>query len=271
MTRVIFCLILVVISILNSNAQPRVNKENNFKVVSESGKIENPVGWSLDQTVGKWCGYYGVLINDYKNNSTKPIQTSIFQRSQLTNISSMQFKKYESGDTFYYALFIVNYNGYYDYPAISRGWHYYKNCWIYLFTEEEYQKLFCLKEGFNTIHTFTFFSTNTEHKYGTNSGTLFINNRLSEIFNDMNNDEEYRNNRRNNPRFGENWYIKVEDENTIRFILPTSKDLWEEAQKINKEKENDRFYLPIRKHSCVDFSDEYFEVSKAQFDKLIIK
>ena len=271
MNKICIWLALILISVLNCKAQPREDRVNAFKELSESGKIENPVGWSLDQTVGKWCGYYGVLINDFKNNSKKPIQTSIYQRSQLTNISTMQFKKYEAYNTVYYALYIVNYNGYYDYPAISRGWHYYKDCWVYLFTEEEYLKLLDLKEGFNTIHTFTFFSTNIDHKYGTNSGTLYINNSLDKIFYDMNNDEEYSRNRRTNPRFGENWYVKVEDDNTIRFILPTSKDLWEDAQRKNKEKENDKYYLPIRKHSCVDFSDEYFEVTKAQFDKLIIR
>ena len=271
MNKIIVIVLLSAASIISCYAQPRANSKNNFKLVAESGKIENPIGWSLDQTVGKWCGYYGVLINDYKNNSTRPLQVSIYQRSQLTNISSMQIKKYEAENDVYYALYIINYNGYYDYPAIYEGWHYYKDCWIYLFTEEEYQKIYDLKEGFNKIHTFTFFSTNVDHKYGTASGTLFINHSLNEIFSGMLNDEGYRHNRINNPRFGENWYIKVEDEKTIRFILPTSDYLWEDAQQINKQKENDRYYLPIRKSSCVDFSNEYFEVSKTQFDKLIIK
>lgn len=273
MNKITIWLILAFITIFNCDiiAQPRVNKEISFKQMAESGIIENPVGWCLDKTVGKWCGYYGVLINDYKNNSTKPLQVSIAQRSQLTNISSMQFKKYDVGEDIYYALYIVDYKCYYDYPEIYQGLHSYKDCKIYLFTEEEYQKLYDLKEGFNKIHTFTFVNTNFDHKYGTNSGKLYINNRLEEIFYDMKNDEQYRYNRLHKPNFGDNWYIKVEEDNTIRFILPTTKYLWEEAQQINKDNEKKSGYIPIRQYNCIDFSDEYFEVTKAQFDKLLIK
>ena len=31
------------------------------------------------------------------------------------------------------------------------------------------------------------------------------------------------------------------------------------------------FYTPISEYNCVNFSDTYFEISKLQFDKLIIK
>lgn len=48
--------------------------------------------------------------------------------------------------------------------------------------------------------------------------------------------------------------------------------LWEEGQKINKKKEAEgKLFLRIHNSDCVDFSEEYFEVSKTQFDRLIIK
>ncbi|WP_290086519.1 hypothetical protein, partial [Muribaculum intestinale] len=80
-----------------------------------------------------------------------------------------------------------------------------------------------------------------------------------------------------NHSFAEKWYIKKENANTIRFALPTSDMLWEEAQKINEEnarkREQDKWYYKsdISKYNCVDFSTRYFEVSKIQFDKLKIK
>jgi hypothetical protein len=77
--------------------------------------------------------------------------------------------------------------------------------------------------------------------------------------------------------FADKWYIKRENATTIRFALPTSDMLWEDAQKINEEnarkREQDKWFYAsdISKYNCVDFLTEYFEVSKVQFDKLKIK
>lgn len=88
------------------------------------------------------------------------------------------------------------------------------------------------------------------------------------------------NNTQNKPSsmFAYKLYVKLEEDNkTIRFQLPTNDMLWEDAQKINEENARKRaqdkwFYAhDIYKSDCVDFSTEYYEVSKIQFDRLIIK
>lgn len=274
MNKITIWLMLAFITIVNCDviAQPRVNPvSNNYKQLAESGVIETPVGWCLDNIDGKWCGYYGVISNAYKNNSSKPITMSAYDRAfHSDNISSMQFKKFESNDSIYYALYLVKFKGYYDYPAIYKGWHYYKNLEIYLFTSEEYNKLKNLKEGINTIYSFATAGTDLGYRYGTAQGKQHIDLRLQNIFNDLVNDEKFKE-RLKDYRFKNKFYVKLEDDNTIRFNIPTISQTWEEAEEINKANEGKRGYIPIRDYDCVNFSKEYFEVTKAQFDKLLIK
>lgn len=267
MNRILIFLTLAVFAILNSNAQPRVNPiDNNYKQLRVSGLVQNPVGWYLIN--GKWCGYYGVINNEYKNNSKTPINLAVSTKSKINNnIISMQFKELKSNDSLYYALYIVKYDGWYDYPHICQDWHYYKTCDIHIFTKKEYQKLKDLKVGINTINSFRLTGPEKYTTYNSVQGQREIKVRLDNIFDDIKNDSSalY-------PNSYNKWYVKVEEDNkTVRFILPTYKILWEEAQQINKKKEKDRYYLPISHYDCVDFSTEYFELPKVQFDKLIIK
>ena len=73
-------------------------------------------------------------------------------------------------------------------------------------------------------------------------------------------------------------YVKLEEDGkTVRFKLPTTDMLWSEAQEINAQNELKKqqnkyyYYIPIGKYKCVDFADDYFEVSNLVFKKLIVK
>lgn len=261
---------------LTSASQPRVNSSKTYSVISSSQILSYPVGWELND-LGKWCGYYGVISGDYQNNSKTPKRLTAYAMSGYNSkgIVSLQFKKVRSFDNVYYILYHIYYDGYYDYPAIYEDWHYNKCCMIYVFTEEEYAKIFNLSDGINTIKVYDSCCTSEYYSYLSKDGQEHLEGHMKRIFESPISQEMI--NKAYSHTFADKWYIKRENATTIRFALPTSDMLWEDAQKINEEnarkREQDKWFYAsdISKYNCVDFLTEYFEVSKVQFDKLKIK
>lgn len=270
-----FLFILVInIGSLACFCQPRTNGIDKYKVISQSRPILNPIGWSYSTYDEKWCGCYGICIDDYKRNSKTPRQLTANDLSGYRDkgIYSLHITKVKADDKYFYLLYHIYWDGEYDYPAIEVGWHYYKSCSVWVMTEEEYRKLSNLKIGINTILLYDYALTS---RYLTQEGKDFLKSRLNNIIADA-----IKTNAPNEPSsmFTYKLYVKLEEDNkTIRFQLPTSDMLWEDAQKINKEnarkREQDKWYYKsdISKYDCIDFSMQYFEVSKLQFDRLIIK
>lgn len=268
----IIVLFFLLISVFSSFSQPRVNDEVKYTVLSSSGMVENPVGWCYNYD-GKWCGYYGVICGIYKRNSKIPINLSVYDKSFFEdNIISLQFKKIKSDNNDYYALYVIKYSGTYDYPIIKEGWHYRKICNVFLFTKEEYGKLYNLTEGINVIESFAHSTTTPYLSYQTQEGKNELNSGLKRIFDDVNEDYIYNS---LNPKFGlsSRWYIKMEEDGkTIRFCMPCcEKYIWEEAQKINAQnKTNGSTFREISRYDCIDFAKNYFECSLIKFKQLLI-
>ena len=276
MRRLSIIVIILTLCALTSLSQPRVNSSKTYSVVASSQILSYPVGWEFND-LGKWCGYYGVISGDYQNNSKTPKRLTAYAMSGYNSkgIVSLQFKKIKSFDKIYFVLYHIYYDGYYDYPAIYEDWHYNKCCMIYVFTEDEYHRIFDIVDGINTVRVYASCCTSEYYSYLSKEGQEHLEGHLKRLFENPISSEDI--SKAYNHSFAEKWYIKKENANTIRFALPTSDMLWEEAQKINEEnarkREQDKWYYKsdISKYNCVDFSTRYFEVSKIQFDKLKIK
>ena len=263
------------ISSITSYSQPRVNNSTTFSTISQSKIISNPVGWSFDTHSEKWCGYYGLCNSTYERNSVTPKKLTSNTLSGFNDrgIYSLQTKKIKTDDdNIFYLLYHIYWDGEYDYPAIEVGWRVYKTCKVWLITEDEYKKLINPEIGINTI---SMYDWTVSSPYPTQSSIDWLNTNINKMVKDATvtgkpskprNSGDYK------------WYVKLEDDgNTVRFLLPTYKQLWSEAEKINKENEikksENQFYhyVPTQKYHCVDFNEEYFEISRNQYDGLIIK
>ena len=273
MIRKIFLIINIIIS-LEGVCQPRNNGRDKYSIICQSEAILNPIGWSYSTYDEKWCGYYGICLGEYKRNSKTPRQLTANDLSGYGDkgIYSLHITKVKADDRCFYLLYHIYWDGEYDYPTIEVGWHYYKSCSVWVITEEEYRKLSNLKIGINTILLYDYTLTS---RYLTRDGKDFLKSGINNII-----ASAIKNNTPNKPSdmFVYKLYVKLENDNkTIRFQLPTNDMLWEDAQKINAENEAKKqsnkwfFYTPISEYNCVNFADAYFEVSKLQFDKLIIK
>lgn len=273
MRHYLFVFIFVVYGV-SALCQPRVNSGDRYKIVAQSQPITNPVGWCYSSYDEKWCGCYGICIGEYKRNSKTPRRLTANQMSGYGDdgIYSLYVSKVKADDRYFYLLYHIYWDGEYDYPTIEVGWHYYKSCSVWLITEDEYKKFSNLEVGVNTVLLYDYALAS---RYLTQDGKDYLKAGIGNIIVDA-----IKTNAPNKPNsmFIYKLYIKLEEDNkTIRFQLPTTNMLWEDALKINEENERKRaqdkwyFKSDIYKSDCVDFSTEYFEISKVQFDKLIFK
>lgn len=263
-------LLTFLINVIVSFSQPRVDSSYSYKIAAQSALLENPVGWCFNYE-GRWCGYYGVICGIFRNNSKTPINLSVYDKAFFEdNIISLQFKKLSSKGDEYYALYVIKYGGTYDYPAIKEGWRYRKICDVYLFTKDEYQKLYNLNVGINIIESFGRSTTTPYLSYFSQDGKNELDLGINNIFKELT--EDYIHNMLN-PKHGisERWYIKMEEEGkTIRFCMPCcDKYLWEEAEKINIQNKNHKAIREISRYDCIDFSKTYFECSYTNFKRLL--
>jgi len=241
-------LLLLLISFICSNsitAQPREDGEVTAKIVRSSQIVTSIVGWEYDMAQKKWAGYNNTLNNQYRRNNNKvPIKLTPSDMSNCNNVISLQFKKVMFDGDVYYLLYYTTYEGAWRYPSIYKGWFYGKVTILYVFSSEEYEKLKNMQEGINAIKTIR--STT----YGHESFSMFSN--FNSAFNDLFESKE--------KLFKEKpmtWYVKKEDEKTIRF------------QSIS--------YAELKSGKILEISDSpnfdmrYFEISYSNFSKLFIQ
>lgn len=264
---------VIILFPLALKSQPRVNEAYIFHKVAESKTITEPIGWNYDTDTKKWCGYYGLCLPVYKRNSETPIRltTETISGYGSRGIYSLQIKKIVAKNKTFYLLYHIYWDGEYRYPTLQVDWVKYKSCRVWLITSDEYEKLKDLSIGLNSIILYDY--TLTDH-YPAQSYVDELEARINRMVQDalqtgtVTKPDQYR-----TPKF----YIKVEDDGkTIRFQLPSNKYLWSEAEEINKTNEKKKLenkwfhYTPIYKSDCIDFDEEYFEVTNIQFNNLIV-
>ena len=226
-------------------AQPRVDGEVMAKIVKSSQIVTSIVGWGYDMTQKKWAGHYNALNSHYKRNNNKvPLKLTPSDMSNCDNVISLQFKKVMFEDDVFYLLYYATYDGTWRYPSIYQGWFYGKVTILYVFTSEEYEKLKNLHEGINTIETIK--STT----YGHESFSMYSN--FNSAFNDLFESKETL--FKNKPM---TWYVKKEDERTIRFQSISYAEL-ETGKKLEIV-------------DSPNYDMRYFELSYSNFSKLFIQ
>lgn len=237
-----------------SYAQPRVDGDKPLKITKVSQIITNPVGWAYDEyETKKWCGYYGVIYNEFRNNNKKPIWPSIstisdayFECTNNQSVLSMQIKQTKIDTTTCYLLYVQRYWIDWDYPNLRRGRHNYKEFAIYVLPIEEYDKLWNLDTNVTKI------CFGGDVSYCPNYFEGYKNERTA-----LTNLNDKRN--LTPPQYGDYYfYVKKENESTIRFFPPTLYSMIGEERQASWD-------------SQVDLSKTYFEVSVATFNKLKIQ
>ncbi len=236
-------------------AQPRVNGKGPAKIEKVSQVVNKPVGWCYDEwATHKWCGWRSVIWAKYLNNDKNPRNASVAQMGDSQeddryydaggprNIISLQMKRMRLDTIPYYLLYLQSWYFYFDYPYLRKGIHYKKATHVYLLSEIEYQKIWNLDTGMNVI---TFLDHNVfdgDVARGERSILIYYNN----------------NNIPKQEGSPFRWYIKKEDDNTLRFQAPT------------------RFSLKGKPRGWsgdfqIDFEHSYFEMSASSFNMLKIK
>ena len=158
------------------NAQPRVDGQQQFKVLKSSAIVTNIVGWAYDESENKWAGYYNTIDPVYKRGNNKvPIRTTAEHMSICRNIVSLQTMKISYKDSIYYAIIEVYWHSGFEYPSIYEGFYKYKNRGIYLFDSEEYSKLFNLDDQVTILNEYYIFM----HQ----PASISLNDQLKEMFN----------------------------------------------------------------------------------------
>ena len=233
-------LILISLVPLMLVGQPRVDKDIPLQIIKSSQIITNPVGWAFDEPeTKKWCGYYGVILPEYRNNNKKPIGINVskipsayLEEEENNSVLSMQIKKTVFDSTTYYLLYIQNYYVEWDYPYIHSGRHNYKQTIIYVLDSDNYNKLWHLD---------------------TSSTIIDI---------------------RSSGKYSASYLVGCTTERTALVQMNNAKYFSEPKHRtyictlhIKKEKNTIRFIPP---QAYTDFSEGYFEVSSAVFNRLKI-
>lgn len=239
-------LLLCVICSVSIYAQPRVDGGVTAKIVKSSQVVTSIVGWEYNMAHKKWAGYYNTLNNlNRRNNNKVPIKLSPSDMSGCDNVISLQFKLVIFEGDAYYMLCAPRYIGTWRYPTICEDWFYSKVTCLYIFTSEEYAKLKNLQEGINVIKTIKFTNYDERDSFGIH---FDFNSAFNELFESK--DKLFE----DDPM---TWYVKKEDEKTIRFQCIS-------YAKLETGKVYDIANSP-------NFDMRYFEISYNNFSKLFIK
>lgn len=227
---------------------------------AQSPLVTNIVGWAYDGSFKKWAGYKNLIMSKYKSGNNKtPLQASMYDMGDysLDNILSMKFKSVVVNSVQYYALYIVRWEHYYDYPEIFTDSHYYKDTYIYLFAEEEYNKLFDLPDTICKINITTSNYSRRNHM------SPFRQTKEREYF-------ELTAANLTSKRHCGWFYVKKEGDSYVRFQFP-EKYLYVKEE-VTKEVKDKYLYSTVEFEKIVcDFSKGYFELPMSAWKSLRIK
>ena len=134
--------ILMTGSLLQVFGQERTNREKlNFETTS--GTLLIATGWANNSTLGEWIDYENVISDekDYKVKY-KSLQGAYMMSHTIQNFQKVQTRTVTYKGTTYYVLIVDKWSGRYEYPSIQQDWYTFKQTIGYIYTKEEYQKLF---------------------------------------------------------------------------------------------------------------------------------
>jgi len=222
-----FLFIVTSFLFLSITAQERINApKQSFEVISD--KFTDATGWYYNEIKGEWIDNKNLICKD-KIESIYTYHAS----KEDNNFISIQTKKLLHNNTFYYAIFLSKYKGYYKYPNIQSDWTITTDNAIYIFSKNEFDKI---KNIDGEIVLTSIYKLDL----------LSINDSDNEVINKISNllDKEV-------SKYPTKFYFKIKkaDDGSIRFLIPN-------------------FYFTIDK---IDFEKRYFEATFENFEKIMIE
>lgn len=221
-------------------SQERKNREE-LSFFKESEIIKKALGSSYNNQLGEWIDNKNCIYEN-KKRTNKSLAKQ--------NFISLQFKLVKFKSENYYVLIIPSLNYSYKYVYSEVGFYNYKEMNLYIFSEKEYNKIKSIKDEIKL--STTMHSNIRSGNFRKNK--LILDKIQSTIENELNKsdfDKKYR--------------------NGIDYIFPIK--LVESKSKLNI-----RFLLPVWSHYLKEseydydfnFKEEYFELEKKEFEKLLI-
>lgn len=125
-SHLIITLTLIILSGFQSFGQERVNRDK-ITFIDSSEIMRKATGWTYDNTRGQW----------FEHKNTIPI-------IEDQDFLSVQTKTIFFNSKKYYVLIVAKLDGNWEYPSIHEGWYTYNVFRGYIFTENEYNKLYAL-------------------------------------------------------------------------------------------------------------------------------
>lgn len=220
-----------------SFSQDRINREK-LHFNKKSDIILKSTGWSYNSSLGEWIDYTNVICGDKDFKDKYKVLQGPYMMSQTSqNFISIQTKTISFNSVNYYAIIVESWDGSYEYPNIKQDWYFFKETCAYIFTENEYRKLYLIDSNIVEL--------TTDHMVRLGYG--------KSITNDGYNESEF---------------IDL-----IQTELSDGKNALEYKFPIKSYNGMIRYYIPryFPSYDNYDFEDKYFETDTTNFQKLIIK
>ena len=216
--------------------QERTNREKLSFVTSSENKLSKATGWAYNTTLGEWVDYENVISDDknYKDKY-KSLQGAYMMSHSSQNFQWLWTRTISFKGTLYYVLILEKWSGAYQYPSIQEDWYEFKETIAYVYTKEEYQKLFDIE---SPVELKTKCKVSMGSKYEKYDETIFLDLIQTEL-------------------------SKVKSAYSPEYTFP-----------VRKSKEGAvRFYIPesFSTYSNYDFEKKYFESDFETFVNIILK
>ena len=269
MKNLVIVLLVALLYVIPSYGQKRVDGPDIVRIHKSSQVVSPIIGWGYDENFNKWCAYYSIILQEYKNNNKRPIypNNALYSYNDY-EVFSLQIKSVIFRGETLYLLYIGQQDYYYDYPISEVGYHAYKKTTVYIIKKEEYEKMWNLQTGINKIRIlsggFSFGHPRATYDNQDKMLAYQFNEKFSFAYREIN---PY--NRGTLEPMA--WYIKKEEDGTIRFQYPTNFGLLEDAIKYNKNIPENNYASRRDTSKAVDFSTKYYEISGSSYQKLRIQ
>jgi len=133
-------------NLMPSDGQDRTNREK-LSFDKESEILTKATGWYYNSEIGEWVDYKNVLCSDKDYKTKYPSLLGEYMMShRYQNFISIQTKTVLHRSNEYYVLIVNKWRGEYEYPSIREDWESYKVTFAFIFSPEEFFKLYNINE-----------------------------------------------------------------------------------------------------------------------------
>ena len=233
-------LLLILISLVFTNSVFGQDRVNRPKLSWDGGSeiLSTSVGWAYNETLGEWVDYQNLISKDKSYKQYKTLQGSHHMSDSKFTFNTLQIKTLTFNGTKYYVLIMDRWRGRYKYPTIFEDWIKFRSIDCYIFSESEYLKL----KNYEKVSFITEISFYLE--FEAYDEVKLLDHIQTSLSNETNLSES--------KYWNYYMFITQTDKGQIRFLTPNR-------------------YFSFDSYDKIDFEKTYFETSRINFDKLIVK